>query len=225
MSVSSVLKNNENIEFSDEELHAFIDPITQEEMEFPVITRCGHTFEREAVESWFAHKSVCPMCRNDVNPNDVVDNFALQNAIEQVNNLLRNMDLKMKGYEETQTAMNLEINSLKTTINDQGSTIKDLQTYIEELRAENKDKDEKIERLTKHVIELVRTIPEFTKLTNEQILSDVSDPKGHIQSYIDCVQVPKQQFEALPQNCSNDRGKISRLWGALETVIDVLSPT
>ena len=67
----------------------FDDPISYERMRNPVITTCGHTFERIQIEGWIALHSndpSCPTCRAAINTNDLVPNLLIRQAIEILNN-------------------------------------------------------------------------------------------------------------------------------------------
>ncbi len=46
-------------------------PITLEEPEIPVRTRCGHTFDKVALLHALSRNPTCPLCRSDVNENEL----------------------------------------------------------------------------------------------------------------------------------------------------------
>ena len=58
--------------------------ISREIMEEPVITACGHTFERRQLEKWLSKNTNCPECRSAVRP-PLIPNLNLRNAIRKLN--------------------------------------------------------------------------------------------------------------------------------------------
>jgi hypothetical protein len=58
----------------------FMCPITNEVMEDPVVAADGHTYEREAIETWFRRRNTSPMT-NQVIPPNLVPNFNLRSHI------------------------------------------------------------------------------------------------------------------------------------------------
>ena len=68
----------------DEALHSLCCcPITQTWMSQPVITPCGHTFDREAIVTWLAGHHTCPTCRARLAPAILVPNFMARRLVEQ----------------------------------------------------------------------------------------------------------------------------------------------
>jgi hypothetical protein len=47
----------------------------------PVMTLCGHTFDRLAVEKWLTAHNTCPLCSSKVD-NQLIPNIAVRNIIE-----------------------------------------------------------------------------------------------------------------------------------------------
>jgi len=63
---------------------AFLDPVTFEVMQDPVSTVDGHTYERSAVEQWFAQgKDTSPLTNAVLGSTALTPNITLRNAIEQ----------------------------------------------------------------------------------------------------------------------------------------------
>lgn len=56
-------------------------PITFDPMKDPVITQCGHTFERTSLEEYMTKKNICPICRTVLNK-DVYPNIAVKSLID-----------------------------------------------------------------------------------------------------------------------------------------------
>jgi U-box domain len=62
----------------------FLCPITMEIMDYPVLSRHGHNFERSAIVAWIEEGSgVCPMTRLPLTMRDLINNNALLQEIEQ----------------------------------------------------------------------------------------------------------------------------------------------
>jgi U-box domain len=62
----------------------FLCPITMEIMNYPMLSRHGHNFERSAIVAWLKEGSgVCPMTRLPLEMSDLIHNSTLSNAIEQ----------------------------------------------------------------------------------------------------------------------------------------------
>ena len=62
----------------------FMCPITHSLMKDPVITRDGHTYEREAIEKWFRMNNTSPLTGVALHDNTLVPNHAVRKAIEDV---------------------------------------------------------------------------------------------------------------------------------------------
>ncbi len=68
----------------------FIDPISHEKMTDPVISTCGHTFERSQIDGWMAWNVTlgsvpeCPLCRTPLA--NLVPNVLIKQAIEILDN-------------------------------------------------------------------------------------------------------------------------------------------
>jgi hypothetical protein len=58
----------------------FLCPITNEVMEDPVVAADGHTYEREAIETWFRRRNTSPMTNQVIAPN-LFPNFNLRSQI------------------------------------------------------------------------------------------------------------------------------------------------
>ena len=61
---------------------AFQCPITLELMTDPVVLADGHTYEREAIESWLKSKRTSPVTGARLSSTVMVANFALRSSIE-----------------------------------------------------------------------------------------------------------------------------------------------
>lgn len=65
------------------EFHSFDCPISRERMVDPVVAADGHTYERAAIEAWFAQHSTSPMTREKMWNQKLLPNHALRNAIDE----------------------------------------------------------------------------------------------------------------------------------------------
>jgi hypothetical protein len=59
----------------------FICPITMEVMEFPLMTRTGLNFDRDAILQWIKTNGSCPLTRKPMRPSDLVSNRKLHQDI------------------------------------------------------------------------------------------------------------------------------------------------
>jgi serine/threonine protein kinase len=62
---------------------AFIDPVTFEVMQDPVLTVDGHSFERAAVENWFRDHNTSPLTGAVLTSTAITPNITLKKAIEE----------------------------------------------------------------------------------------------------------------------------------------------
>jgi len=65
-------------------MDAFLCPITREIMEDPVICCDGHTYERNAIETWLRSNSRSPKTNQALNSRELIPNHTLRIAIEAV---------------------------------------------------------------------------------------------------------------------------------------------
>jgi len=63
-------------------LQAYYCPITSELMTDPVISKDGHSYEREAIENWIRLKGVSPITRNSLTTGELRPNNALYELIQ-----------------------------------------------------------------------------------------------------------------------------------------------
>jgi len=61
--------------------HSYQCPITMEVMQKPVVAADGHTYERDAIASWFAMNSTSPMTGEPLLNTTLIPNHSLQSAI------------------------------------------------------------------------------------------------------------------------------------------------
>lgn len=64
--------------------NSFICPLRCQVMSNPVVCRCGHCFERDAIVEWIASgKSFCPISRKELTNEDLSPNHQLAEQIER----------------------------------------------------------------------------------------------------------------------------------------------
>lgn len=54
----------------------YLCPITMEILEEPLVSNCGHTFEKSAINDWMKKNKNCPVCKTEIKK--TVPNFALK---------------------------------------------------------------------------------------------------------------------------------------------------
>ena len=62
--------------------NSFYCPITTALMRDPVVDREGHSYEKEAIESWLRRKKTSPVTRSPLRPEDLTPNRGLKEAID-----------------------------------------------------------------------------------------------------------------------------------------------
>ena len=58
-------------------------PISMDLMKDPVLSPCSHSFEKTSILNWINTHTVCPLCRENLNFDQLVLNLALKNTIEK----------------------------------------------------------------------------------------------------------------------------------------------
>ena len=61
----------------------YICPLTLELYKHPVMTRWGHTYERDAIIEWLHTHDECPLTRNSMTLRDIIPNRVLREQIQQ----------------------------------------------------------------------------------------------------------------------------------------------
>jgi hypothetical protein len=86
MSTPSSSPSSQELETEDDAaaiLNEFRCPLTLEIMEDPVMTRLGHSYERNALFLWLQKNQVCPLTRNPLKLSDIITNKALKGKIQE----------------------------------------------------------------------------------------------------------------------------------------------
>ena len=97
-----------------EPLQSFYCPITRDVMEDPVETSSGQTFERKAIEKWFADgNKLCPLTMTSLNTSILRPNKTLRQSIEEWKDrntmiTIGSIKPKLNSEEEDEVLHNLE---------------------------------------------------------------------------------------------------------------------
>ena len=65
----------------------YLCPITHDIMRDPVVIECGHTFERESINSWLILNNTCPIDRRILRNRNFQPNWSLKSAIERYSSI------------------------------------------------------------------------------------------------------------------------------------------
>ena len=80
----TIFHSNEPAFEISKELQAFNCPITQDIMNDPVTCMDGHTYEKEAIQRWFAKHDTSPLTGAKLPSKHLIPNFALKSAINEL---------------------------------------------------------------------------------------------------------------------------------------------
>jgi len=76
----------------------FLCPLTLDFMRDPVITKYGHSFDREAIEEWITLHENCPLTRKSLTMDEIYPSITLKSAVEDLLN--NNPELRASGSEK-----------------------------------------------------------------------------------------------------------------------------
>jgi hypothetical protein len=79
--------------------------ISLEKLEDPVIDKCGHTFERNYIETWLQSHHTCPISRNRVTIEDLIPNRVVKQAIDILKQRGRAQDGSVAVADEKERAI------------------------------------------------------------------------------------------------------------------------
>ena len=81
----------------DEQLYPLIlDPITKQVFLEPIITECGHSFEKDSIEKWCEENKTCPICQKPIFKSQIRENLLIKNIVKQI--IQKDPSLKKKQY-------------------------------------------------------------------------------------------------------------------------------
>ena len=105
-------------------------PITLQEIIVPVITKCDHVFEKDAILNWIQQSVDCPVCRNILNVIDENGKKVEHHPVVIVNRVTTQQILPRYILEFTPT--NSSIDSSSTNSSSSSSSIAENDEEIEE---------------------------------------------------------------------------------------------
>jgi hypothetical protein len=78
--------------------------ISFEVMDDPVVTRCGHLFQRSPIEKWLQQQAVCPTCRSSQQVSELVPMYDLSSIIQELQKEEPIVSLSSFGKEDRNLA-------------------------------------------------------------------------------------------------------------------------
>jgi len=205
------------IDSEDQFPEEFLCPIDTKLMTDPVITECGHTFNRDSITDWFAREARCPCCMKNLPSKILISNLALISAIDL-----------WKESQTTLHAQNQEIHFLRKLVPDPSMQIGE-EKHIQSLPI-----DRTIEEQTKIIRAIESAIREKERkiaaalvlrrtLRNRVIKSigctEQREPIDEVKESSLNIAVPgianqvvnfRQQFQTLKQNYMAKKEELSR---------------
>jgi hypothetical protein len=97
--ITSTLKSTEEIEA------LLTCSLSLDKLEDPVIDKCGHTFERNYIETWLQSHHTCPISRNRVTIEDLIPNRVVKQAIDILKQRGRAQDGSVAVADEKESAI------------------------------------------------------------------------------------------------------------------------
>lgn len=82
-SATNNLNNNDNDTTDDNFVETLKCPISFKIMKDPVITPNGITYDRESITDWLNKSKICPITKNPLNKNDLIQNRHLKIVIDK----------------------------------------------------------------------------------------------------------------------------------------------
>ena len=62
-----------------------------ESMKEPIVTHCGHSFDKKFIDDWLKNEKVCPTCREYLDQECYFSNYQMKNMAEFCINLKNNI--------------------------------------------------------------------------------------------------------------------------------------
>jgi hypothetical protein len=165
--VTDALKAEVKEEDGDPLVFGFVDvppekfrcALTKEVMKDPVVSKLGHSFEREAIRKWMDEMgAVCPITAEALNPSDMVTNNKLQWEIQQ-------WQLAYGDGHEEMSRLELDTKLSKAMMVSQDYQMSDILKALTQAEsegrrtpmAEDKEEDEDVLALLDDVVDTVET--------------------------------------------------------------------
>ncbi len=81
----------------DEQIYPLIlDPISKQIFLDPIITECGHSFEKGSIEQWCEQNEACPICQQPISKNQIRENLLIKHIVDEL--IQKDPFLKKKQY-------------------------------------------------------------------------------------------------------------------------------
>jgi ankyrin repeat protein len=89
----------------DEQIYTLIlDPISKQIFLDPIITECGHSFEKDSIEQWCEQKKTCPICQKPIFKSQIRENLLIKNIVKEI--IQKDPSLKKKQYFPVKAFLN-----------------------------------------------------------------------------------------------------------------------
>jgi ankyrin repeat protein len=81
----------------DEQIYPLIlDPLSKQIFLEPIITECGHSFEKDSIEQWCEQNKACPICQQPISKGQIRENLLIKHIVDEL--LQKDPSLKKKQY-------------------------------------------------------------------------------------------------------------------------------
>jgi hypothetical protein len=92
----------------------FICPITLEMMNQPMVTRYGHTYERQAIMEWLGKgNGYCPLTRHALSYSDIIPHYSLESKIRAWRQQYNNNNNKVASVECSKSSSSYHLSSMQ----------------------------------------------------------------------------------------------------------------
>lgn len=182
-------------------------PITQEILKEPYIDRCGHTFEKTAIETWLQKSDECPLGREKLTINDLSPNLVLKSLIKKFEEYLQ----KKKFYEEILQ----ETKKLKSHVEEKYNLTLDIQNINKAGRKLIEEKKQVEKRLT----EIVTKLDDLKKQKEQKVKAFEKYGHIHLDNEMKGIQEKISKFSKLHDDAENDINTLKTEYKAVENII------
>ena len=166
----------------------FICPLTLELYKNPVMTRWGHTYERDAIIEWLHTHDECPLTRNSMTLRDIIPNRVLREQIQTWKSKQKQATTKGKGKSKPKKK------TKRVVVPPQEAVEEDITESCTSEGTETFEVDEYVDDEDDPTDDLVFYLPVKSDKTILKVLKKSNDPhaKGIFQQIYDLRQARKQ---------------------------------
>lgn len=220
--------------------NSFICPITAEIMKEPVLCKDGHTYEKSEILKWIKDKHNSPITRQHLTENDMTDNIALRELIEEftkTGEVPKELTITKEDnpFIETEETINNKINmtidstqdSKMITINTQSiqdSVPKNIVLLVDVSYSMN-DTITNVENQSYNALYFVkhslRVVVNSCNSNDYISLITFSDQSKIIQNWIQCTKTNKELLIKNIKELKVEGG--TSIWNGLKTGIDLVT--